>query len=294
MARLLALLLSLLAIQAAVAKTERWRDDDGKWWAVSAETALPQRWIVLGPHLVDMVSTLGGQDRIVGVQDDHPTWGRRTRSLSGHVIVGQPGQVSEERLRRVRPDLIVYWPEGMQTQQVARLRQLGVPLLAVSPRQLDEIPERLYWLGVLLRQPASARALADRYGIQLQQWRQLYGPGRRLKGLHQVWLQPLYSLAPDHLVSQALALCGVDSIVPATGVAAPVVSLEHVLRSAPDVILVPRQIHAQAMDFWQRYQTLPAVRRGAILALDDRELTRPGPGLLDAIPTLCQQLQPWR
>ena len=63
-AALLGLLLSILtphALQAAVT----WRDDAGTAWQAPAK--LPARWVVLGPHLVEMIKLLGRADRIVGV-----------------------------------------------------------------------------------------------------------------------------------------------------------------------------------------------------------------------------------
>lgn len=287
---LTALLFSFLAT-AQAASLNTWRDDLGQPWHVPPQ--LPQRWVVLGPHLVDMALQLGLGGRIVGVQDDRDFAGAHATSLSGYPVVGAAGQVSEERLRRLRPDLVVFWPTGMTVAQQTRLRRLGIALLAIEPRHLDDIPERLRWLAALGGADARGEALAAQWRARLDgARRQPEAP--RLRGFYQVWPRPLYTLAPDHLVSEAMRVCGVDSIVPDTGVAAPVLSVEAVVAAAPDVILTgPEQI-AEARRFWGRFQGVPAVRDGAILVVPDRELTRPGLSLLDALPRLCAQLRPWR
>ena len=266
-----------------------WTDDAGQAWAVPAP--LPQRWVVLGPHLVDMMIALKQSHLIVGVQDDHPTIGRWSRSLSGFPVIAQASQINEEFIRRVKPDLVLYWPSGLAGNQQARLRLLGVPLLAIDPQRLDDIAPRLRWLGALTGQPGAADRLATVMQADLQRTRQRYAKGHRLRGLYQVWLQPLYSLSPQHLASQAMQLCGVDSIVPPTKVPAPILSLEFVVRARPDVILLSQDQLEPSRRYWQRFQKMPA---NALVVVDDHALTRPGLSLLRAIPALCDQLLSYR
>lgn len=269
-----------------------WQDDQGQHWQLTER--LPSRWIVLGPHLVDMVTAIGATERIVGVQDDHAMPGRHEISLSGHAVVGQSGSISEERVRALRPDVIVFWPTGLSPVQQRRLKRLGIPLLAISPKTLDEIPTRIEWLGALSGHTKQAQTLANSERAALQKTRARYAHGRRLKGFYQVWQQPLYSLSRHHVVSQAMRLCGVDSIVPPGTIEAPVLNAEAVLAAGTEIILVSSAELAQARDFWQRFSTLPAVRHQAIIAVDDYALTRPGLSLLRAIPALCQAVSPWR
>lgn len=280
------------AVAASAAKPLiSWQDDLGRPWQLPAQ--LPQRWVVLGPHLVDMMLQLGLGARIVGVQDDRDFAGRHDTSLSGYPIVGAAGQVSEERLRLARPDLVVFWPTGMSAAMQGRLHRLGIATLAIEPKHLIEIPERLRWLAALGAQAARGDALAAQWQARLRALRQ-QPDAPRLRGFYQVWPRPLYTLAPDHLVSEAMRLCGVDTIVPDTGVAAPVLSVEAVVAAAPDVILTgPEQI-VEARRFWSRFRSVPAVRDGAILVVPDHALTRPGLSLLGALPELCAQIQPWR
>lgn len=289
--RVVALVLTSIAALQAQANPA-WVDDQQRPWQLPQ--VLPKRWVVLGPHLVDMLVELQLQHLIVGVQDDHPTVGRWQRSLTGFPVVAQSSQINEERIRRARPDLIVYWPSGLAANQQARLHKLGIPLLAVDPQTLADIPIRLRWLGALTGQYERADKQALSLQNDLKQARQRYSEGRRLRGLYQVWLQPLYSLAPQHLVSQAMAVCGVDTIVPETSVPAPILQLEFVLSAKPDVILLSHNQLQQSQKFWQRFTQLPAVKNRRLVVVADRDLTRPGLSLLRAIPTLCDQLLPFR
>lgn len=241
-----------------------------------------------------MLTAIGASERIVGVQDDHAMPGRHTKSLSGHTVVGQSGSISEERLRALRPDLIVFWPTGLSPVQQRRLARLGIPLLAIAPKTLDDIPTRMEWLGALSGHYSRAHALAEAERAALRQTRATFANGPRLRGFYQVWQQPLYSLSRHHLVSQVMRLCGVDSIVPAGTIEAPVLNAEAVLAAHTEIILVSEHERSQAKAYWQRFSMLPAVRTKAIVGVDDDALTRPGLSLLRAIPALCQAVLPWR
>ena len=295
---LLALLSAVVEAQAqqspakAAVTLTTWTDDNHQAWQVPQ--TLPKRWVVLGPHLVDMLRDLQVQHVIVGVQDDHPSVGRWQKSLTGFPVVAQASQINEEQIRRVKPDLVVYWPSGLAGNQQARLRQLGIPMLAIDPKKLEDIPTRLNWLGALAGQSARATNQANKLQRNLQETRLRYAQGPRLRGLYQVWLQPLYSLAPQHVVSQAMAVCGVDSIVPKTSVPAPILQLEFVLKARPDVILLSQDQLLPSQKFWQRFQQIPAVKKQRLVVVNDRELTRPGLSLLRELPTLCDQILPFR
>lgn len=270
----------------------QWQDDQGQTWRLPEP--LPTRWVVLGPHLVDMLTAIGASKHIVGVQDDHPIPGRYETSLSGHAVVGQSGSISEERVRVLRPDIVVFWPTGLSPVQQQRLKRLGIPLLAIAPKNLDDIPERLRWLGALSGLTENANKIADKEAAALNTAREQYAKGPRLRGFYQVWQQPLFSLSRHHLVSQAMATCGVDSIVPPGTIEAPVLNTEAVLKARTNIILVSRDELAQAQVFWRRFSKLPAVRENAIVGVDDYALTRPGLSLLRAIPSLCKTVSPWR
>lgn len=283
-ARLLVCCWCLWLSQGALATS--WQDDAGTTWGVPAQ--LPVRWVVLGPHLIDEIQVLGLQSRVVGALHDHPQPGRETRTVDGFPVVGQPGRLSEEALRRARPDLVVYWPSGLSVAEQQRLQRLRLPLLAIEPRRLSAIPERLLWLG-RLGGPTSER-LAHQ---QAQHAREILArtvrrPAHAPRVFYQAWPRPLYTVSQQHLISQAITHCGGSPIMPATAVAAPVVSIEFVLRQNPEVMLVPAPQQAESERMWRRFPRLAAVRTEGIRAVDAERLARPGLGLIHYLSSLCR------
>ncbi|MDP2228352.1 MAG: ABC transporter substrate-binding protein [Moraxellaceae bacterium] len=267
-------------------------DDIGHRLALSLPV---QRMVVLAPHATDMLQSIGAGQQIVAVVDDHETRGAHARSLSGYPVVADAFALNEERLLALRPDLVVVWGDGTPATQQARLSRLGLPVYTLQARALTDLPRQLRVLGELTGQEAGAELAALAAEQQLQRLA-AYGkrPAPRLRYFYEVWSQPLYSLQGDHLLSQALALCGADNILPPGPVAAPMVNPEFVVQANPDVLIHGKNSTSAVRARWSRFPRLTAVQKQQWLAVDDPRLARPGPGLLQAAEPLCAQLAQWR
>lgn len=280
-------LFGALPVQAALTLT----DDAGRRVTLAAPA---QRIVSLAPHITDMLLSLGARTQIVGVVDDHEVPGAYARSLSGLPVVADAGAVSEERLLAARPDLVLVWESGMSAARAQRLQALGLTVVYIEPATLDGIAANMELLGALSGHADAGHKAAGTLRGQLTALRQQYAAGRRLTAFYEVWLQPLYTVQGRHLVSQGLALCGADNIMPAGTVAAPLVNAEYVVRRDPDVILFGTQGQAASRAFWGRFGSLKAVRQGHLLPVSADALARPGPGLIQALGPLCGQLAVWR
>lgn len=285
------LVLWLLALAAGAQASVAVTDDNGRRFEFSSTTL---KLVSLAPHVTDMLIGLGARARIVGVVDDHESRGAHTLSLSGLPVVADAFSVNEERLLAQRPDVVIVWAEGTPAARVARLERLGFRVFVLKSRHLEDLAGQLDKLGVLAGQPAAGRQQAEAFRQRVREMTRRYRDGPRLRYFYQVWRQPLYSLHGGHLLSQALALCGADNILPAGPVAAPLVAAEFVLQANPDLIFFGLDDARASREFWSRFPSLRAVRDHRLLAVDDRRLARPGPALLDAVEPLCRQLQPWR
>lgn len=292
--RLFALLVGLLAgnpCLAAHLPIATLTDADG----VALSLATPARRIVtLAPHLTEMLLTLGARAQIVAVSDDHETRGAHATSRSGFPVISDAVVINHERLQAARPDLVLAWAEGTPRAWIAQLRRQGQPVFVVGAAKLDDLARQIETLGTLTghERAAAREAAAVRQTLANIAAEDRGGP--RLRYFLQVWRQPLYSLHAGHLLSQALARCGADNIVPAGRVAAPLINPEFVLQQNPDVIVLPGEDVSGSRAYWQRFSRLPAVRRQQWLVMTDDRLTRPGPGMLSAVLPICAQLQEWR
>lgn len=275
------------AVQSRIVQT----DADGSVLSLSRPA---QRIVSLAPHVTDMLVALGAGKQITGVSDDHEKRGIYTRSLSGYPVVADAAALNYEKIMALKPDLIISWGSGTPQAWIAQLRRIGLPVFVLEARKLTDIGQQIYQLGQLTGHEQSATQQQVAFDSELKSLQQRYSAGRRLGYFYQVWSQPLYSLGSDHLLSQGLALCGADNIVPAGPVMAPLINAEFVLTADPDAILFGEVDAAGSRTFWSRFAGLQAVRRQHLLAVDDRRLTRPGPEMLQALEPLCRQLSLWR
>lgn len=287
---LLAGLLLLLSCTATHAGLQL-KGDDG----VTVSLAAPaQRIVTLAPHFTDALLALGAGGQIVGAADDHEQRGAHATSLGGFPVVSDAGSISYERVLALRPDLVLAWGDGTPRAWVAQLRAHGLPVVVLNPLRLDDLARDVERLGRLSgREPAAAQQSAA-IRAQLAALDREHGAGPRLRYFHEVWRQPLYTLSRNHMLSQALARCGADNIVPAGPVSAPLVSPEFVLRENPEVLVFSEEEAAAGRAWWSRFPSLAAVQRQQWLVLADKRLTRPGPGMLSALPPVCAQIAIWR
>lgn len=253
-----------------------------------------QRIVTLAPHVTDMLVALGAGKQIVGVSDDHETRGAYAHSLSGYPVVADAAALNYEKILALKPDLVITWGSGTPRAWIAQLRRIGLPVFVLEARKLPDIGRQIQQLGLLTGHETLAAQQQATYDAELKALQQRYSAGRRLHYFYQVWAQPLYSLGSDHLISQGLALCGADNIVPAGPVMAPLINPEFVLTSDPDVILFGKVDAAGSQAYWTRFGRLRAVRQQHLLAVDDRRLTRPGPDMVSALEPVCRQLSLWR
>lgn len=262
---------------------------------VAVQLPVPASRIVsLAPHLTDTLLALGARARIVGVIDDHEQRGRHARSRDGLPVVGDAGGLNYEVLLALRPDLVLAWGAGTPQVWVGRMRELGLTVLVLDSRRLEDIPRETELLGQAAGRVEVARVQAAAQRAQLARLGQGGGNGPRLRYFWQAWRQPLYSLHGGHLLSQGLARCGADNILPPGPVAAPLVSPELVLREDPDLLFFAAGSAAESEAYWSRFASLRAVRARQWLVVADPRLTRPGPGMLSALEPVCSQISTWR
>ncbi len=247
----------------------------------------PQRVVSLAPHLSEWVVALGAQARLVGAM---------TPLVAGTPAqaVGDANGISREVLLALQPDLVLTWPSGNRADDLAWIAARVWPVFAADTRaQLNEVPALLRHLGLALGVAPRAEALALAWNQQLTQLQQQYTAAKPVTVLYQIWPEPLLTLNDQHLIGDALRLCGGRNIFGALPILAPQLAWESVIAADPEVILVAvdtGQSFAALSAVWARWPKLQAVRQQRIYPVAAATLHRPGPTLLTGVAQLCQVL----
>lgn len=282
--KLIWLLACLMVGQTAAAISVR--DDYGN---VVTMQKPAQRVIAMAPHVTELLFAAGGGDHIVGVvsYSDYPEAAKLIPQI------GDNRQVDMERVIAMKPDLLVIWRHGSSERQLEQLGKLGIPVFYSQPHKLDDIPDSILRLGQLLGTEKIAQQAAADLQQRLASLKVQYANRPTVRMFYQVWDKPLYTLNGEHIVSDAIRLCGGENIFANLKVTAPVVSIEAVLQADPEAIFstAERSPRDGGLEIWRPYKTMTAVRNGNLMTLDGNLLNRAGPRMIAGTAALCEKLE---
>jgi iron complex transport system substrate-binding protein len=261
-------------------------DDTG----VQLDLAQPARRIVsLAPGATEMLFAAGAGAQLIATvaYADQPDAARQVPRI------GDSSAIDMERLLLLKPDVVVYWPGGNNPAQIAQLKRLGLLLYGQQVNRLSDLGDSLRRLGLLAGTAAVARQRAAALDARLLQLRMQYSKRAPLSALLETWNQPLYTVGAQHLMSDALTLCGAVNVFGDLPQLSPAVQVEAVITRNPDLIIAaaPPGAGAQWLQAWRKFPSLQAVRSGNLLDFKDQALGRLGPSVVEATAALCAQIQ---
>jgi len=252
----------------------------------------PLRIVSLSPGGTEMLFAAGAGPQVVATVEysDVPPEARRVAHI------GDAVSIDLERLVRIHPDVVVAWPSGGNPAQREKIARLGVAVYDQQAQRLRDLAPSIRRLGVLAGTETEAEAAARAIEARLAALERTYAGaerGTRHPGvLLQVWNRPIYTVGGQHLMTDALELCGARNLFADLPEAGPVVDIEAVIARDPDIIIAagPPGESAGWLADWKRFGTLKAVRSGRLIAFEDQALSRLGPSVLAATEELCRAI----
>ncbi|MCY3882446.1 MAG: cobalamin-binding protein [Chloroflexi bacterium] len=271
------------------------------------------------PSATEIVFAVGAGDEVVGVSHecDYPEAARGLPVLTGPAVEtrglpqaeidaaissllasgGSTYAIDVPRLRELRPDLVITQAlcdvcavsEG-QVDRVVHEEQLGARVLTLTPLDLEGVARSIEEVGDATgRSAESARLAAD---LREPAMAAAASPSRpRVLALE--WFDPPFTAG--HWVPEQIACAGGEDVLALPGQKSERVTWDTVAASVADVaLLLPcglslDEVVQEAATLAERpqWRALPAVRNGAVWALDANAwFSRPGPRLLDGIEAL--------
>lgn len=239
--------------------------------------------ISLAPHLTEMLFSLGAGDQILATvrHSDYPPAAKELPQL------GDAFSLSLEAVVSLSPDLILAWSTGGNQQTVARLRDLGFTVYINEARSLEAIASNLERIGALMGKADEGSALAGSFRHGLASLRdQTHSRNQRV--FFQIADAQLYTVNHQHLIGEAMSVCGATNIFGDLPMPVPLVSFESVVAADPEIILVASP-HPDFVSRWQsEWQKLGWAAR--VRYVEASLITRPGLRMLEGIKTLCKRL----
>jgi len=253
---------------------------------VLAAATAPARVVTLAPFITELAFDAGIGDRVVGVSaySDYP---RAARDLPE---VSSAAGLSIEKIAALNPEVAFAWRDSVRPEEIQRLESLGIRVVVISARTLDEIPAALEEIGRAAGVDASPRSRA--YRERVAQLRGKYSTHRRLDVFLEIWNNPLTTVAGRHYMNDALEACGARNVFADLPGVTPVVPWETVYARDPQAVVGAGSAGDRASfeANWRERPTLSAVKNNRLVYVHPDTIQRPSLRIVDGIAELCEGL----
>lgn len=243
----------------------------------------------ISPGTTEILFALGAQDRLVGVSTvcDYPAEAKALPKI------GDLGKPNLEAVMELKPDLFVY-TDLMKADLADRIRGLGVTVVEMKQRNLQDVIDTVELLGELTGTQAKAAALAGslRARMKAVEERAARVPAAaRPKVFLEIGGSPIYTAGPGSFLHEMTTRAGGINIAGTLNAEYPKVGSEFVVEADPDVIVGAYMAQAGKMAEeipkrigWSRIKAVREKR--LVLDIDSDLLCRPGPRLFDGMEAL--------
>ena len=258
-------------------------DDNGVTIHLSSPA---QRIISLAPHATELLFAAGAGKSVIAVT----AWSDYPSQVKNIPSVGSATELDVERIIKLQPDLVVAWKNGNKPRQIAYLRKFGIQVFESEPKTLDNIADSINKLATL----AGTEKIGQQQALSFQQkilaLKNKYQHASEVKYFYQIWQNPLMTLNGDHLISQALKICGGKNIFSELIPTAPTVNSENVIQRNPEVIFMSSE-EKNTASLWQKFPNMTAVSRNNFFTFNGSIMNRAGPRMAEATEQLCEKLE---
>ena len=289
------LLPALLAAGALLLSPAANADDNGSI-SVTDDTdrevrldAPAERIVSLAPHITEVLFAIGAGDRVIGATDhsDYPEEASNIPRIGGYT------SLDLERILAKEPDLVVAWDSGNSRSHVERLRELGLTVYTSEPRGFDGVASSMERMAKLAGTGDQGRAEAERFLDEIEALRQKYADREPVPLFYQVWDQPLMTVNDDHLIAEAIAVCGGENVFGHLDRLVPRMDREAVIEADPEVIIGGGMGEDDPtwVEDWRQWDNMLAVRRDNLFFLPPSLLQRHTPRIAEGTAMMCEELQ---
>ncbi|GAB5479049.1 MAG: cobalamin-binding protein [Marinobacter nauticus] len=248
-----------------------------------------QRIAALSPGATELAWAAGAGDQVVAVvaYSDYPPAAKKVTSVGSHT------RMDMERLLELQPDLVIGWVTGNPTEQLATLREMGVPVFSIEPRSFEAVSDTIERLSILAGTEAAGFAEADRFRKGITDLRARFSGADAVPVFYQVWDEPLMTVNRDHLIGEMIELCGGDNVFGHLERLVPRISAEAVIAANPEAILAGGmgEENRHWLTRWQSFPSLTATERDNLFFIPPSLVQRPTPRMLEGTRLFCEKLE---
>ena len=222
------------------------------------------RIVSLVPSITELLADLGLDDELIGITKFciHPAHLKQTKT-----IVGGTKDVHVERVRSIRPDLIIANREENTKDQV-ELLQSEFPVHLTDINTLDDAVKMIREIGRITGRESTAHAMASSIEMEFSKLVKDINSLPRKKVAYLIWKDPLMGAGGNTYINDMLERCGFENVLKNID-RYPTITIDYLRNSALDIIL----LSSEPYPFKQRHvDELAADLPGITIRLVDGEM----------------------
>ena len=265
-------------------------DDEGTQVEVKAE---PQKIVSLTPAATETLFELGLGDRVVGKVEDFTVYPPEAANVPD---VAKFGSVDVEKIVGLGADLVIAGGSNFNPPEaIAQLRSLGVPVVVLYAPDVATALKDIELIGSATGRTEKATGVTADIGAAFDEVKAATSGLEAPRVFYELdATNGFFGPAPDYFGAEMIKVAGGDPLTSGTpGVYQ--IEPEKIIDFDPQVVLLGDAAYgvtAEQVAARPGWETLSAVKDGAIRPIDDVVVTRPGPRLADGIRALALAIHP--
>ena len=244
-----------------------------------------EKVVSLTPAVTELILYAGGKNLLCGRSSvcDFP----ETQHLP---VAGDMGKPFAEKVLSLKPTIVISDARHPQANWEL-LKRCGIKTGFLPGKNLDDLPENIRKLGVMLNLPDAEKKsllLAEKIaGLRKTV------TADRERSVILFGVSPLISCGKESFIGEALKLAGAENSAAAGKNGYFILSTEEFCRLEVQTIFIAGVPEKLVRDFFSRplFKEIPAVKNNRIIFLDENKWCRLAPGIITAIEVLRNTLQ---
>ena len=254
---------------------------------------IPERIISHVPGITEILYALELEEKVIGVSDycDYPEEAKLKPS------VGNYFNPSIENIVALDPDLVL--TDG-HSEGIKQLDSLGITYMVIDPKDIDGILRDIELV-------AKVTNSEDRAGKLIKDMRERMAyVMTRVEGaprpkvfyiIDATDLNNPWTAGPGSFIDSLITMAGGENIGAKAGSAWAKMSIEEVVNSDPDIIILPTKhgtafTPPEALKGHPTWQKITAVKGGRIFTIDDDLVSRYGPRIILGLEEMAKIIHP--
>jgi iron complex transport system substrate-binding protein len=265
-------------------------DDEGTSVTIPAE---PEQIVTLTNAATETMFELGLGDRVVGKVEDFTVYPPEAANVPD---VAKFGSVDVEKIVGLGADLVIAGGSNFNPPEaIAQLRSLGVPVVVLYAPDVATALKDIELIGSATGRSEKATGVTEDIGAAFDEVKAATSGLEAPRVFYELdATNGFFGPAPDYFGAEMIKVAGGDPLTSGTpGVYQ--IEPEKIIDFDPQVVLLGDAAYGVTADQVAArpgWETLSAVKDGAIRPIDDVVVTRPGPRLADGIRALALAIHP--